>query len=82
MTFATSSDYGRTWTIEGPIITGTDPPAAGKGTGDSCPTVIKGKDEFYYAYCLRNGGQSWNGGYTFLARAGGPARAGKLEEAL
>src|SRR5260370_22455130 len=45
------------------------PPAVGKGTGDSCPTVIKGKDEFYYAYCLRNGGQSWNGGYTFLARA-------------
>jgi hypothetical protein len=69
MTFATSSDYGHTWKIAGPIITGTDPPAVGKGTGDSCPTVIKGKDEFYYAYCLRNGGQSWNGGYTFLARA-------------
>jgi len=47
MTFARSSDYGLTWKIEGPIITGTDPPAAGKGTGDSCPTVIKGKDEFY-----------------------------------
>jgi hypothetical protein len=69
MTFATSSDCGLTWKIEGPIITGRDPPAAGKGTGDSCPTVIRGKDEFYYAYCLRNGGQSWNGGYTFLARA-------------
>jgi hypothetical protein len=69
MTFATSSDLGLTWKIEGQIITGTDPPAAGKGTGDSCPTVIKGKDDFYYAYCLRNGGQSWNGGYTFLARA-------------
>jgi hypothetical protein len=69
MTFATSSDYGLTWKIAGPIITGTDPPAVGKGTGDSCPTVIKGKDEFYYAYCLRNGGQSWNGGYTFLVRA-------------
>ena len=69
MSLATSSDYGLTWKIEGPVITGTDPPAAGKGTGDSCPTVIKGKDEFYYAYCLRNGGQSWNGGYTFLARA-------------
>jgi hypothetical protein len=69
MTFATSSDYGLTWKIGGAIITGTDPPAAGKGTGDSCPTVIKGNDNFYYAYCLRNGGQSWNGGYTFLARA-------------
>ncbi|MBV9563903.1 MAG: hypothetical protein JOY90_26180 [Bradyrhizobium sp.] len=69
MTIATSSDYGLTWAIEGPIITGTDPPAAGKDTGDSCPTVIRDKDEFYYAYCLRNGGQSWNGGYTFLARA-------------
>src|SRR3984893_13436826 len=69
MTIATSSDYGLSWKIEGPIISGTNPPAAGKGTGDSCPTVIRGKDEFYYAYCLRNGGQSWNGGYTFLARA-------------
>src|SRR5258708_37892872 len=55
--------------MAGPLTPGTDPPAVGKGTGDSCPTVIKGKDEFYYAYCLRNGGQSWNGGYTFLARA-------------
>jgi hypothetical protein len=27
MTLATSSDYGLTWKIAGPIITGTDPPA-------------------------------------------------------
>jgi hypothetical protein len=69
MTMATSSDYGLTWKIEGPIIAGTDPPAAGKGTGDSCPTVVNGEDGYDYAYCLRNGGQSWNGGYTFIARA-------------
>lgn len=69
MALATSSDYGLTWKFEGPIITGPDLPAAGKSTGDSCPTVIKDTDGFYYAYCLRNGGQSWNGGYTFLARA-------------
>ncbi|MBV8578346.1 MAG: hypothetical protein JOZ58_25345, partial [Acetobacteraceae bacterium] len=69
MTIATSADDGLTWKIEGPIITGIDPPTAGKNTGDSCPSVIKGKDGFYYAYCLRNGGQSWNGGYAFLARA-------------
>jgi hypothetical protein len=69
MTIATSSDYGVTWKIAGPIITGTDPPAQGKETGDSCPTVIRGNDGFYYAYCLDNGGHSWNGGYTFMARA-------------
>ncbi|WP_426410830.1 hypothetical protein [Bradyrhizobium ganzhouense] len=69
MTIATSSDDGLTWKMEGPIIVGTDPPVAGKFTGDSCPSVVKGEDGYYYAYCLRNGGQSWNGGYTFIARA-------------
>jgi len=69
MTIATSADYGLTWKIKGPIITGTDPPAAGKSTGDSCPAVASGQDGYDYAYCLRNGGQSWNGGYGFIARA-------------
>jgi hypothetical protein len=69
MTIATSSDYGLTWKIEGPIIVGTDPPATGKETGDSCPAAVNGQDGYEYAYCLRNGGQSWNGGYTFVARA-------------
>jgi hypothetical protein len=69
MTMATSADYGLTWKIEGPVIAGTDPPAAGKSTGDSCPATVKGQDGYDYAYCLRNGGQSWNGGYTFIARA-------------
>jgi len=69
MSLATSKDYGLTWKFEGPIITGTDPPAAGKSTGDSCPTVVRGKDGYFYAYCLHNGGQSWNGGFGFVARA-------------
>ncbi len=69
MTIATSADYGLSWKIEGPIVGGTDPPADGKSTGDSCPSVVKGQDGYDYAYCLRNGGQSWNGGYTFVARA-------------
>jgi hypothetical protein len=69
MTIAASSDYGLTWKIEGPIIVGTDPPAAGKETGDSCPSVVRGQDGYDYAYCLHNGGHSWDGGYGFIARA-------------
>lgn len=69
MTIAASADYGLTWKIEGPIITGTDPPAVGKETGDSCPSVVRGDDGFDYAYCLHNGGHSWDGGYGFIARA-------------
>ncbi len=69
MTIAASTDYGLTWKIEGPIIVGTDPPAANKETGDSCMTVVRGQDGYDYAYCLHNGGHSWDGGYTFAARA-------------
>lgn len=69
MTIATSTDYGLHWKIEGPIIVGTDPPAANKETGDSCMTVMRGQDGYDYAYCLHNGGHSWDGGYTFAARA-------------
>jgi hypothetical protein len=69
MTIAASTDYGLSWKIEGPIIVGTDPPAAGKETGDSCMTVVRGQDGYDYAYCLHNGGHSWDGGYTFAARA-------------
>jgi hypothetical protein len=69
MTIAKSTDYGLTWKIEGPIIVGTDRSAAGKETGDSCPTVVRGQDGYYYANCLHNGGHSWDGGYWFLARA-------------
>jgi hypothetical protein len=69
MTIAASTDYGLTWKIEGPIIVGTDPPAAGKETGDSCPSVVRGQDGYDYAYCLHNGGHSWDGGYGFIARA-------------
>ena len=69
MTMAISDDYGHTWKIEGPIITGTDPPRDGKETGDSCANVVRGQDGYDYAYCLHNGGQSWNGGFGFVARA-------------
>jgi hypothetical protein len=69
LALATSQDYGLTWKFAGPIITGTDPPAAGKSTGDSCPTAVPGRDGYFYAYCLHNGGQSWNGGFAFVARA-------------
>ena len=69
MSLATSGDYGLTWKFNGPIITGTDPPAPGKETGDSCPTAVRGKDGYFYAYCLHDGGHSWDGGYAFAARA-------------
>jgi hypothetical protein len=69
MALATSNDYGLTWKFLGPIITGIDPPAPGKMTGDSCSSVVRGTDGYFYGYCLRNGGQSWNGGYNFVARA-------------
>jgi len=69
MTMASSTDYGLTWKILGPIIVGTDPPAAGKETGDSCPNVVRGNDGYDYAYCQHNGGHAWDGGYGFVARA-------------
>ena len=69
MTIGTSTDNGLTWKIKGPIIVGTDPPAAGKETGDSCPSAVRGQDGHDYAYCLHNGGHSWDGGYGFVARA-------------
>jgi hypothetical protein len=69
MTIASSTDYGLTWKILGPIIRSTVPPATGLETGDSCAAVVRGQDGYDYAYCLHNGGHSWGGGYTFLARA-------------
>jgi hypothetical protein len=69
MTFAVSTNYGLTWKVLGPIIRGTGPPAAGKETGDSCATAVRGHDGYYYAYCVHNGGHSWDGGYGFVARA-------------
>jgi hypothetical protein len=69
MTIGTSTDYGLTWKILGPIIKGTDPPVADKETGDSCILSVRGEDSYDYAYCLHNGGHSWDGGYTFIARA-------------
>ncbi len=45
---------------------GIDPPAVGKETGDSCPSLVRGQDGYDYAYCLLNGGHSWDGGYGFF----------------
>jgi len=69
MTIASSGNDGLTWKILGPIVRGVDPPAANKETGESCVTAVRGQDGYVYAYCLHNGGQAWNGGYTFAARA-------------
>ncbi len=69
MTIASSTDYGLTWKILGPIIRGTDQPTANKETGDSCMTAVRSQDGYDYAYCLHNGGHSWESGYTFAARA-------------
>jgi hypothetical protein len=69
MTIATSTDYGLNWKVLGRIIVGTDPSAAGKETGDSCPNVVRGQDGYDYAYCTHNGGHAWDGGYGFVARA-------------
>jgi hypothetical protein len=55
--------------IERPITTSTDPPAEGKETGDGCAAVVRGLDGYDYAYWLRNGGHSWSGGYSLVARA-------------
>jgi hypothetical protein len=69
MVMATSADYGHTWKTEGLIISGADPPAASKETGDSCGNVVRGNDGYDYAYCSHNGGHSWDNGWTFAARA-------------
>ena len=69
MTIGTSNDYGLTWKVAGPIISGTDPPTDGKETGDSCGNVVRGNDGFDYAYCSHNGAHAWEGGYVFIARA-------------
>ena len=69
LTIGTSNDYGLHWKILGPIIRGTDPPAAKKETGDSCANVVRSKDGYDYAYCVHDGGHSWDGGFGFVARA-------------
>src|ERR1700733_4064183 len=72
LTFGTSTDYGLTWKILGPIVKGSDAPAANKETGDSCGSVVRANDGYFYAYCVHNGGHSWDGGYGFVARASVP----------
>jgi len=53
MSLAVSHDDGLTWEDRGLIITGTDPPAPGKITGEGDCGEIDGRDGYYYAYCGR-----------------------------
>jgi hypothetical protein len=53
MSLAVSHDGGLTWQDRGLIITGTDPPAPGKITGEGDCGAIDGRDGYYYAYCGR-----------------------------
>ena len=53
MALARSSDYGRTWSGLGQIITGTDAPTTDRNTGEGDCTVVEGQDSFVYAYCFR-----------------------------
>ncbi len=64
MSVGVSTDFGLSWNILGPIITGTDAPQKGKGSGEGDCTAVDGKDGFLYAYCLRVA--DWR---TIVARA-------------
>jgi hypothetical protein len=64
MVFATSDDEGLHWSVSGQIITGTDVATTGTITGEGDCTIVKGGDDYYYAYCLRN--RDWR---TIVARA-------------
>ncbi|STX28847.1 Uncharacterised protein [Legionella beliardensis] len=53
MAVAQSFDAGKTWTLEGQIIAGSELPTPGKTTGEGdCSTVAD--DNYYYIYCYRN----------------------------
>ena len=64
MAIATSSDNGLTWTDLGTILTGTDTPQPDRITGEGDCTMLDGRDDYLYAYCLRN--SDWQ---TIVARA-------------
>jgi hypothetical protein len=53
MSVALSRDDGRTWQVQGLIITGGSSPEAGKITGEGDCGAINGQDGYYYAYCSR-----------------------------
>ncbi|WP_028387779.1 hypothetical protein [Legionella fairfieldensis] len=53
MGVAQSFDGGKSWSLFGQTITGTDSPAGGKITGEGdCTTIAD--DKYYYTYCYRN----------------------------
>ena len=64
MAVATSTDDGLTWTTPVTVITGRDMPQPGRITGEGDCTMIDGRDDYFYAYCLRN--SDWQ---TIVARA-------------
>jgi hypothetical protein len=64
MSIATSVDEGLTWTILGPIISGSDVLTPGRSTGVGDCTAVDGQDGYLYAYCLRL--SDWK---TIVARA-------------
>ncbi len=64
MAIATSVDDGLTWTTPKTVITGRDTPQQGRITGEGDCTMIDGRDDYFYAYCLRN--SDWQ---TIVARA-------------
>jgi hypothetical protein len=68
MTITESTDSGKTWTLLGQIITGTDAPTSGQTTGEGDCTGVLGSDNYYYLYCLRDSDYK-----TIVARA--PATA-------
>ncbi len=53
MGIVVSRDEGLTWTDLGTIISGTDVPQRGTGTGEGDCTMVDGEDGYLYAYCLR-----------------------------
>ncbi len=53
MSVGLSTDMGLSWTVLGPIISGTDTPQKGKGSGEGDCTGVDGNDGYLYAYCLR-----------------------------
>ena len=59
-----STDQGLSWNILGPILSGTEAPQKGKGSGEGDCTAVNGNDGYLYAYCLRVA--DWR---TIVARA-------------
>lgn len=84
MTLAISTDYGLTRKITGPIITGTDPHADGKETGNSCNNIVRGQDGYDDAFATRARSSNLGPGQLgYMKTAPDPSRPTvELEECL